>query len=98
MLDAFTQTLTENVELCEINYDSQRRPWVSGLTSKMLRQIGHQLATVSWAQLLVGNDQKINQGQPPPRAFLKRKNSFLCHYVWNAASLFLLTLVGFKKS
>ncbi len=45
----------------------------------MLRQIGHQLATVIWAQLLVGNDQKMNQGQPPPRAFLKHENSFICH-------------------
>jgi hypothetical protein len=60
--------------------------------SKMLRQLSHQLATVSWQQLSVGNDKKTNQGQPHAHAFLKLENSFLCHYVWNAESLFLLAL------
>jgi hypothetical protein len=60
-------------------------------TSKMLQHIVRQLATGSWQQPSVEND-KMNQGQLHPHAFLKRKNSFLCHYVWNAASLFFIDI------
>jgi hypothetical protein len=64
----------------------------------MLQRIICQLATVIWQQPPVGNDKKMNQSQKHPRAFIKCKNSFPCHYEWNAASLFLSTFVGFKNN
>ncbi len=83
---------------CKIKYDSQLEQQVSGLMSKLLQHINHQLATVSWQQPSVGNGKKMNKGQPHPCAFLKCENSFHCPQVWIAASLFLSTFFAFKKS
>jgi hypothetical protein len=64
----------------------------------MLRQIGCQLATVSWQQQSVGNDK--NESRLTARSCVSqmRKQFSLSSYEWNVASLFMSKLVGFKRS
>jgi hypothetical protein len=41
---------------------------------------------------------KMNQGQPLSHAFLVHEITFFVSNEWNAASLFMSKLVGFKRS
>jgi hypothetical protein len=50
---------------------------VLDLVTKMLQQLGCQLATISLQQPSADNS-KINQGHPRSCSFLARENDFLC--------------------